>query len=206
MVTLLGCGSGATMTLDEYTRGAVTAQCQLELACCTGSDLALLHGQPIASAAQCEQVADGAAQPIEAALQASIDGGRLSFDGEAAARCIAAAQAETACAGVTTNHLLDDGFRTSAIAVCDSVFLPKVGLGQSCVQGFECSTGDCNGGCTVPPGQGSACATACAAGLFCATTCEPLEPAGQACTGSASCESGVCAGSACVAVCAGSGI
>ena len=76
-----------------------------------------------------------------AALQPSIEAGRIAYHGDALATCLPQVQA-TDCATLRAGN--DD-----PAAECDVVFEPLVGIGEPCMQHAECIGGYCDGATDV---------------------------------------------------------
>jgi hypothetical protein len=84
--------------------------------------------------------------------------------------------------------------------ICDSPVVPLQGPGDTCNQGYECTTGFCDGGsmmsegtCAAPPGDGEDCSVTCAEGYYCDFhTCAPLLSDDDPCSFHRDCDSGFC--------------
>ncbi len=130
-----------------------------------------------------------------AEINASQAQGRVSYDAKQSGTCIDSLNAMTC-----------DEFKQGVggnMAACMAFIMPKVAQGGACTQGYECTTGNCEGATSDPPVDGmcvaapvlaaigqSCAANACVDGAYCdsaGVTCQPLKGAGQACTSDNEC-------------------
>jgi hypothetical protein len=166
-------------------------------------------------------------------FSASVAAGRAKFDSSAVPGCEQAIQAEygpkLCWAQLTTGHNPGTLFSESA---CDGVMVGQQASGEPCAQDYECQSGlacvgetmSQDGHCQPPGMSGQTCGPgscssfcitdwglgthpACAAGLFCNGTCQPLYTNGQSCFGGIfSCASpDVCTDGTCAATFGGAG-
>ncbi len=132
-----GGNAGPPLTVDQLIHDAVSSECTLEFKCCSTSDIMLLfgsftvNGQPITTEAQCEQLDDGFVGLVEPAIQASISSGRVLYNGSAAASCIAAVRADTACDDLFSSSSSNTGITGIGGAACGDVFTPTVAAGAA---------------------------------------------------------------------------
>ena len=89
------------------------------------------------------------------------------------------------------------------MAACMAFIMPKVAQGGACTQGFECTTGNCEGASTDPVVDGMCVAapvlaargvllvrpSSCVDDAYCdsANICQPVKGAGEACTSDNEC-------------------
>jgi hypothetical protein len=180
---LAGCGPGggapAQVSFVDYERRLVAAYCRLAVACTEMPD-----------EATCMETIQS--QPgYVVTLQQDIDGGKIKFDGNAAARCLATIEGLSNCkksqAGVAAaGAVFEDGCAgmfTGTVAVGGACFFPDAcasGLCQrtdpACSPSKQCCAGTCanvpppipvGGDCTSPMANQS-----CAAG----STCRAAQP------------------------------
>lgn len=212
---LAGCGGGGSVTLDKLGTELAQVSCSKTFECCTSAEIMdqfaniKVNGQPITTEDQCESFAGGLfAGLLTPEYQASLDAGRIEYDGEAAQSCLDG----MASLGCSAYAMVE----TKTSVICDTPFIiPKVGDGGGCTQGYECTSGNCDGAtndgststdgtCKPMPGAGEECFDHCAHGLYCgydqtSTTeiCQALKANGEACTGDNQCTSDHCDNSVC---------
>jgi hypothetical protein len=210
---LAGCGGGGSVTIDNLGTELASVSCSKIFECCTDAEVMdqfaniTVDGQPITTEAQCESFAGGLFSGLlTPEYKASIDAGRIKYDGEAAQSCLDA----MANLGCSAYSMVTE--KTSV--VCNTPFIiPQVGDGGACTEDYECTSDFCDGAsdsmdgtCKPMPGAGDACTSTCADGLYCGfdqTTgqeiCQPIKANGEACTGDNECESDNCDSSTCTA-------
>lgn len=221
---VMACNGGGALSLTDFLNQDLKGQCHFQFRCCSSAEIGVLfanetfNGQPITTESQCDQAETGFTALAVGIIQGSIDSGRVSYDGDAAADCV----------GEISGAACSDGVggvpNVGTAGACASVFTPKVADGGACSQSLECTTNNCvgaavggsdahDGSCGPLPGTGSACDFDCAPGDFCtfdgsAETCQPKLAAGSACEDKDQCDTGACEGSdvssmTCVAICQG---
>jgi hypothetical protein len=194
MAACSGGGNGSSLTFDQYETEATSAYCTYLANCGLFPD-----------AATCEESNNGLITVSDPSLSEAIAMGRVAFDGNNAAACLAAFSSESC----------DETMARVSPAACDDVIAGTVGSGGICAIGEECISqvcdvpscqqaccqGTCVGG-TAPAPQptGAACNgdESCVPGDYCdfqMATCQPYVAAGSACTDSLACAPGYgCAG------------
>jgi hypothetical protein len=136
---------------------------------------------------------------VLAQLESAIEAGRLTIDETFFDECRSAFGLDDgACAGVLRGEVesdgacqlefeCDGGFCDVMDDACSGTCLPRRGASGACEESFECDDGllCIEARCQIPPGDGDACTTRCADGLFCnaSMTCEPLRAVDGACRG-----------------------
>jgi hypothetical protein len=116
---------------------------------------------------------------ICARFVASIQAGRLGFDGAAAATCASSLAAVSTCAGSSMDTL----------AGCDQVFTPRVALGGTCASFYVViGTNECMGDAYCKEGANYACTGVCTAKVPLGGACDILSDV--RCTSGATCDSG----------------
>ncbi len=210
---LAGCGGGGSVTVDNLGTELASVSCSKMFECCTSAEIMeqfaniTVDGQPITTEEQCESFAGGLFSGLlTPEYKASIAAGRITYDGDAAQSCLDA-MANLGCSA----YAMADSHES---VVCDTPFIiPEVGDGGACSEGYECTSGFCDGAsdsadgtCTPKPGAGEACDFTCADGLYCGfdqTTsmelCQPIKANGEACDGDDECESDNCDNATCTA-------
>jgi hypothetical protein len=136
---LAGCDSGggapAKVSFADYQMRFVTAYCKLAVVCAEMPDEA--------TCLQTIQVQPG----YVATVQQDIDGGKIKFDGNAAARCLSTIEGLSSCKKgevAAAGEVLDDG--------CPGLFTGTVAIGGACFFDAECTSGLCqrtDPGCSV---------------------------------------------------------
>jgi hypothetical protein len=146
---LAGCGPSAgapaEVSFADYRMRLVAAYCKLAVACEEMPDeatcLATIQLQP----------------GYVATLQQDIDGAKTKFDGNAAARCLAAIEGLPSCkkSGLgATAAVLDEG--------CAGLFTGTVAVGGACFFGEECASGLCQPTDVACSPRKQCCAGTCA--------------------------------------------
>lgn len=168
--------SNGVLPLADLAEMAEQAVCSQEVRCGLFADVA-----------SCKAASVWKMDP----LVASINAGRIQYDGKAAAACIEA----LAALGCNLTDPSDD----AAPPVCVSAFRGSVAVGGSCFMDDDCVSGNCGGkACSLP--------VDCCAGACVAEARVPTIPAGGSCYppgGSGNCADGTycdnaSAGSTCV--------
>jgi len=195
VLTLASCGNSGKddiQALADYESRGSKIVCQLILECCTESEIPQWVDMPMESLTACAEEPLDSTEAVERLYGPALEAGRVRFDQGRANACVAAWEslscAEYAAAG------------GSGGAICDTPLVPQQGPGDPCNQGYECTTGFCEGGsmmtegaCGPLPGQGEECSSLCAEGYYCDFgTCEPILTDGQACFFHRDCETGFC--------------
>ncbi|MBI2377741.1 MAG: hypothetical protein HYV07_27310 [Deltaproteobacteria bacterium] len=121
-------------------------------------------------------------RPVVGQLEKALDRGSLSYDGQAARRCVEAV-GKTECSGAIRSTLFVDG--------CGEPLTGLAQPGDACVLGIECAGAAwcnlslCPGACVAPRALGESCEarSPCEEGLYCSTTGTCLEAVsiGQPC-------------------------
>jgi hypothetical protein len=169
LIALAGCGSGGgdSIPFDEYLARIEAAECEIQVTCGAAPDQATCLAATFVDQKS----------PALTAI-AAVARGTVIYDGQLAAKCLAA---------------LDQGCAVNSVSPpeCLEILRGTVPTSGACVASAECADG---GQCVMPPG----CTTAC-----CAGTCggPSLVPIGGDCSGGSSpCASaGYCSGGTCVA-------
>jgi hypothetical protein len=179
---LVGCG-GSSVGIEDFPQKYAQTLCKKNFDCCDASELA---GKTMSTCVTDNQTVIGI---LVAEINSSQAQGRASYDAKQSGTCIDSLNAMTC-----------DEFKQGIggnMAACMAFIMPKVAQGGACTQGFECTTGNCEGAetdpvvdgmCVAAPvlaGVGQSCAAnACADGAYCdaTSTCQPVKAAGAACT------------------------
>jgi hypothetical protein len=198
---LLGCGNvsnpGNGVPIDTAPQQIAATVCPKAYSCCTAQQL---MGNDMAGTDEvsCERKTADAFQNQLTAVQTSQSDGRVRYDGDKLAACLAYIR-ESSCETLgKTNHF-------AGIPGCDNFVMPLVSDGGGCAYDWECTGGLCTDGkCGTLPGPHEACTTnsRCAAGSSCAGTtnmCVAQVADGDSCTDGTECPSGVCTGGVCTA-------
>jgi hypothetical protein len=207
---LAGCGGGGNIAIDDLGHELAEASCAKQWDCCTDAEIMdqytgiTIDGHPIASEADCVDFADALLTGFGVMQwKASVEKGRLEYDGDAAADCIAAIES------ATCDQYSSDTIPTASD--CRPFLIPKVADGGGCTQDDECTSGNCvgamvntgsestDGACMPMPQDGDACDDNCADGLTCEfdtssgmRTCQPLHSDGEDCSLDRQCASDHC--------------
>lgn len=203
-------GGGGSVTVEQFGTRAADATCAYEFRCCDDAERMMdfqffktSDGQPITTQAQCDTVYEGLLGALLVAQwNDSIMKGRVTFDGSAAAGCLALIDG-LACGQKETVDLNQGS--------CAPYLIPLVENDGACAQDYECKSGNCvgatsgngsgsaamDGACKPLPGMGEACSGNCAKGYFCdfgasGETCVPTLGDGMDCTSDDECTSGNC--------------
>jgi hypothetical protein len=209
---LVGCGGGGgTTELDNLGLELATTNCAKQFDCCTDAEIMqqymgiTINGQPITTEDRCVEFTNaiftGLAVPH---YQDSIAMGRIEYDGEAAADCIAAIDGLT-CAEYSTGKSAD------LLLACRPFILPKVADGGGCTEDYECTSHNCvgatdqpdgsstDGMCKPMPAAGQRCDDNCATGLYCGydqsagmDLCQARKADGMQCNVADECTSDYC--------------
>jgi hypothetical protein len=179
--------------LADYESRTQQIVCQLALECCTDDEIPQWTTMPMEMLTTCAEVPQDVSEAVERLYGPALDAGHVRFDQGRADACIDAWESLT-CAGYAAAGGVGDN-------ICDDPHVPLQGPGDPCNQGWECTTGFCEGGsmmtegtCGTPPGAGEECSITCAEGYYCSIfdTCEPLVSDGEPCGFHRDCESGFC--------------
>lgn len=192
-------GSGA-IALANLGDAMATSYCAKTFECCTMAETEQrFEGAPVTDEASCRMFYAGFFNALAADFQASIDAGKLVYDGDAARQCVNALNA-MAC----TDYARDDDPLSRE---CPDPFMGQVANDMQCKFDDECQSGYCEGDsqfpapgtpgtCKAAPTSGQACMDfTCADGLTCENgVCTALKADGAACYDGAECQSGGCNG------------
>ena len=186
---LVGCG-GSSVGIEDFPNKYAQALCSKNFECCDASEL---EGK---TKSTCVTDNQQVLTFLIAEINSSQAQGRVSYDAKQSGTCIDSLNAMT-CAdfkqGVGGN-----------MAACMAFIMPKVAQGGACTQGFECTTGTCDGAdtsatpvvegtCVAAPvtaSVGQSCAAnECVDSAYCdsTSTCQPVKGAGEACTSDDEC-------------------
>lgn len=218
-VLLFGCGGDddgrggyGTVELDNLGAELAAVSCSKQFECCTDAEIMELFdgltydGQPITTEEQCVAFANAFYTTFAVgAYKASLEKGRIEYDGAAAAECVAALER------LSCSEIANGGGLSLAPVSCRPFIVPKVADDGACLQDYECISGNCmgesnslgetptDGTCRPIPMQGQECDDTCADGLYCdfdisanAETCQPLQPNGAECFYDSVCQSDYC--------------
>jgi hypothetical protein len=209
---LVGCGGdNGTVTVDDFGMEFAVASCAKQFDCCTDAEIMAQYmgitydGQPITTEDQCVEFANalltGVAVPE---YKESIAAGRVEYDGDAAADCLAAVNA-LSCGDYGSS------LNSDLAPDCSPFLIPKVSDGGGCTESFECTSHNCvgatdnsdgpdvDGTCQPMPTAGQECEDNCADGLYCgfdltsgAKVCQALKADGADCNLDYECASDHC--------------
>jgi hypothetical protein len=207
-VTLSACGSdgggggggGDPIALEDLGAALGAAHCAKAFECCTAAELPQFYANvPFSDVAGCEDYYNKFYNFLIPMFQASVDGAKMTYDGDAARDCVDAI-AELSCTVFAANHDIFEGR-------CASPFTGLVATGMPCAGDNECTTGYCEGEeelatpptpgvCKTLPTVGQTCDDFdCAAGLECIQhVCSALKADGASCYQPDECQSGGCNG------------
>jgi len=195
-----GCGKvsppGSGVPIDSAPQEIATTVCPKAYLCCTAEQL---MGNSMAGTDEpsCEMKTADAFGNQLTAVQTSQSDGRVRYDGDKLAACLAYIRSSSCETLGQTNHF-------TGIPGCDSFVTPLVADGDGCAYDWECTGGKCTDGkCGSLPGEHEVCASdpGCAAGLVCASTglCVTKSADGGSCVEGTQCPSGSCAAGVCSA-------
>jgi hypothetical protein len=140
---------GDDIPLASFPAALAKTSCARIFECCTAQERS---GSPIgASPAQCEQLYEQVATVLVGPLQQSQAAGRAAYDSAALARCLSS-YASTSCTDLRNSDAM--------LAACKEFVVPKVALGRSCTQSYECTQGYCDSSssaCAARKGNGATC-------------------------------------------------
>jgi hypothetical protein len=192
-------GNGGSIALSNLGTTIGTEYCAKTFDCCTAAEIAdMFDGAPFTDEAGCVQFYTGFFMQLSSMYQASIDSGKLTYDGAAASQCVSAMRAMTC----TDFARADDPLATE----CPDPFQGNVANGTQCAYDEECVSGYCEGDvqfgmpkpgtCKDLPTSGQQCVDfTCADGLQCQNgTCMALKPDGASCYDGDECMSAGCNG------------
>lgn len=176
VLLLAGCNSNSTIKLSNIDQAYADAICHMYATCTqvngqggggVDSTLIRLLAQNPGTATCSDLVMQNGGADL-GAYQASVDAGRIKYDGSAAKTCLNA---------LTSSCMAFDSSRASAVSsACDRVWQGQVAAGGVCTMDADCAnSGQCekNGGCT---------------GTCVAVT---LKPVGSSCNSSDECDQNV---------------
>jgi hypothetical protein len=200
MSTACGGGDNGSVALADLGTALGTEYCAKTFDCCTEAEwMAQFRATDITDEASCRTFYAEFFEYLTGMYQASIDAGKLVYDGEAAADCANVVH-EASCAEFSLGSKLLDG-------QCDSPFRGQVANDMPCAFDEECQSHYCEGDSQLPapgtpgvckpiPTEGQACPELdCGAGLQCQQgTCMPLRADGASCTTADQCASAACNG------------
>lgn len=222
-VLLVACGGddsgdGGFVAVDDLGLEISLASCAKQFDCCTDAEIMeqymgiTFNDEPITTEEQCVDFANAFFTSFATTQhKASIEKGRIEYDGAAAAGCIAAIRGVT-CAQYSAGAIDDRPIS------CRPFLIPKVADGGACLQDYECISDNCvgestsigedpvDGACAPMPDVGQECDDNCTDGNYCdydqtanMDICKPLEADGAQCTFDGDCESDNCESSMCTA-------
>jgi hypothetical protein len=191
---------GGSIALANLGDAVGSAYCAKAFECCTAAEIMVrFQGTQVTDEASCRMFYAAVFTAFAGDYQASVDAGKLVYDGAAASQCVSALRA-MAC----TDFARDDDPLSSQ---CPNPFQGQVANGMQCAFDEECQSGYCEGDaqlpepgtpgtCKAPPTAGQACPDfTCADGLQCqAGTCMALKPDGASCYDGEECASAGCNG------------
>lgn len=199
--------------LDKLAATAAQILCKANFTTCLPEDKL-----PFATEAGCIAAVQAADASVFADLIAMVEAGKLKYDPQQAAECLALAAATCdeidlvdgppACQAVFTGSLANGkpckynvecaSHYCPDVDGCGTVCKKRIPKGSACADDDKCESGSvCFGGLCVadtPKGPGAACGEVkCAKGLYCSDKgkCTPLNKKGQPCDLAGSCESGL---------------
>lgn len=211
---LVGCGddtnnttSGGTpaapIALENLSQELAQSYCELAFSCCTAMEQTELFKDfpmPPKTAEECTTTFKDLYDTLVLGdAKASVDAGRVKYDGALAASCLAKVDGQCSALG-------DEGISQTDEA-CNAVFVGLVPDGGECTSSQDCAgtdsycpipQGAMTGKCEAPAKEGEPCPNFnCAAGLVCdfgamnSVCIKPLAD-GQMCTSDFSCVSEYC--------------
>ncbi|MFK7990124.1 MAG: hypothetical protein AB8I08_29160 [Sandaracinaceae bacterium] len=163
MLALVACSN--SIPFEELPNESALISCELLFDCCA-------EGQRQGYVAESSCVTERTAEVVTTELVASVEAGRIAYDGAAASQCF----------GMATCTLED-----LDPEICNRVYTGLVPAGGACTFGLDCANGPqfcVDGVCAAPAALGETCAGPCVEGAFCSTTsmrCEALPRVGEAC-------------------------
>jgi hypothetical protein len=204
-----GDGAGGSIDVDNLGSELAVAACERQFSCCTTAEITerymgiTFEGQPIDSEETCISFSSAVFAGFAlASYKDSLAKGRMEYDGEAAANCVAAIEA-LSCAQYGAEQFPESG--------CRPYLIPKVANGGGCTQDYECTSHNCvgedtplgepatDGACMAMPTAGEACDENCAGDLICDSdfgsgvdTCRPARADGTQCNLDRECASDYC--------------
>ena len=191
-------GSHGAVPLADFGTRIGTQYCGKAFECCTTEELPQLFiGADFTDEPGCIDFYTRFFGFLTPMYQASIDAGKMTYDAEHAADCVAAA------GGLTCTQF---AVHESALGgMCESPFIGLVANDAECAFDEECVSGYCDGDSIAPvktglcktlPAAGEACPSLdCAEGSQCQSgTCMPLKADGASCRNRDECASGACNG------------
>jgi len=210
---LVGCGddtnnttSGGTpvtpIALENLSQELASSYCELAFSCCTAMEQTVLFedlSMPPKTVEECKVAFKDLYDTfVLADTKASVDAGRVKYDGALAASCLAKVDGQ--CSSLTDGGAAGD-------AECSAIFVGLVADGGECSSSQDCATKDsiCSipqgamlGKCEAPAKEGEPCPNFnCVEGLVCDfgamnSTCIKPVADGQMCTSDFSCISEYC--------------
>lgn len=213
LISIAGCGGGGEIPLDNLGAEISDVSCAKLFDCCDAAEIMdafdgiEIDGQPITTATQCAQFTSALFGAfLTQAYKESIAMGRIEYDGEAAADCMAAVD-DLSCAEYSMDVSLSD-----APQGCKPFIIPLVAEGGGCTQDYECTTDYCEGARIVPgePSMDGMCkpkaalgqecrSDNCVDGAFCQldlmmgkSICKPQKANDEPCSSDDECTSDLC--------------
>lgn len=191
-------GSGS-IALANLGTAVGDAYCAKAFECCTTAEISeMFDGAPFSDEAGCRMFYTGFFNAFSSMYQASVDAGKLVYDGAAASQCMSALRS------LSCTEFAREGDPLSTM--CENPFQGQVANGMQCAYDEECMSGYCEGDtqfnnpmpgtCKAFPTSGQACPDFdCAEGLQCQNgTCMALKADGAECFDGEECMSGGCNG------------
>jgi hypothetical protein len=196
VVLMSACGGGddGSISLDEFSSKFARATCEHTFRCCDATEIMdQFDGidPPPTSVDECVSTYGVFIQLGVLFWRDGIDTGRIQYDSEAAADCLAAFEV----IGCTLAPEEDP-------PACDRFIIGKVAAGDTCEGDEECAAPDsfCDtdsegpSTCKALPTVGMPCDFDCASGAYCDSTdqCAALKADGAACVFDSECQSHNC--------------
>ena len=193
MASCGGGGGAGTVPLSQFGARFVAAQCARVFRCCSVAQVQAIYGSSVTDESTCVAQLRPLGDLTATQLGEQQSGGRLRYDGAAAAACFQ--KMGTAACTATSNE-------PDNIPECSAYIVPLVETGGACSADLECKTGFCDrpavsgadGVCAVVPTKGMPCTSRCAPGSTCDLTgmCVDPKPDGSTCFVDEDCVSGNC--------------
>lgn len=205
---------GEPLALSAFSQTYADAACAVVFRCCAPGSKEIAEADPATCSADLQRWFDGSVSVRTVAMAA----GRVVYHGDRARRALDAYQRRT-CAEIARESFLGERAWTE-------IFEPRVPIGGTCTDSFECVGGGCGNNvcvpddrllvaagqqCTYDPGASSGLRPEsvvtfdCEPGLFCdaegSGTCRPLQDAGARCSSDDECWSNACDDGVCRARC-----
>ncbi len=192
VVLMFGCGDdGISTNKDNVCEEIAKVACFDVYSCCAEGEIEqFLDVNEPRSETDCRADVGRRCKRAMANEAHSFEQKRVTFDSRVMNNCLESLTApDGTCATIEAKL-------PWAEACASNAWVGAVADGAECEHGYECASIDsfCSGSkkCVAKPGNGQPCGPGCKSGLFCnGATCEPLVGAGQSCTSSAQCTTGL---------------